>query len=130
VQKDYQQWHTQKSDIECREERLYFHERQIWFCRLGANVGFEQDGRGELFLRPVVILKKFSPDTFWGIPLSTRRRGPSVYHFLFSFRSDVMSIALLPQLRLFDAKRLHHFAGNIGKSDFESVKKQIRRLLA
>src|SRR6266566_1019469 len=46
--KDFAKWHTRKSEIDQREPRVFFHEREIWFCHLGANVGFEQDGKGDL----------------------------------------------------------------------------------
>ena len=41
------------------QERPYFKEREIWWVNLGVNVGFEQDGKGDNFERPILILKKF-----------------------------------------------------------------------
>ena len=58
MKKDFKKWHTQKSDLHENKTRVFFHEREIWFTSLGANIGFEQDGRGDDFLRPIVILKK------------------------------------------------------------------------
>ena len=55
-QKDFSEWHKIKAIIHHDKERPHFHEREIWFCSLGGNVGFEQDGRGETFLRPVIVL--------------------------------------------------------------------------
>lgn len=130
MRKDYHAWHVQKNDIEHRSSRPYFYERQIWFCHLGANVGFEQDGRGSHYLRPVIILKKFSVNTFWSIPLSTVRKGPSGYRFSFSFRQSVESVALLPQLRMLDAKRLQYLVGKMTLSDFDALKEKLRQLLA
>ena len=49
-----------------------FHEREVWWCSLGANIGFEQDGGGEDFERPVVILKKFNLDACLIVPLTAR----------------------------------------------------------
>ena len=28
---------------------VYFHEREIWFCYLGVNIGSEQDGTRKTF---------------------------------------------------------------------------------
>jgi len=62
--KDYKKWHTKKSLIETRNDRLYFHEREIWWCSLGHNVGFEQDGKGVDFARPILVFKKFNKEVF------------------------------------------------------------------
>lgn len=69
MMKDYQGWYAKKSDINEIKKNPFFHEREIWFCYLGANVGFEQDGSEE-FLRPVVVFRKFNNDVFWAIPLT------------------------------------------------------------
>lgn len=68
--KDFLSWHRKKEKIHNDFPRPFFHEREIWFCYLGANVGFEQDGQGIDFQRPVVIIRKFNNEICWIIPLS------------------------------------------------------------
>jgi len=70
MKKDFHNWHTKKSDLHENKVRLYFHKRDVWFTSVGANIGFEQDGKGEEFLRPIVVFKKFNNETLWGIPLT------------------------------------------------------------
>ena len=53
-------------------QHLYFHEREVWFCSVGVNVGMERDARNTKFSRPVVIVKKFNEFMFWGVPLSSK----------------------------------------------------------
>jgi hypothetical protein len=61
VQKDFDAWNTEKKSIHANEDYLpLYHEREIRWCSLGQNVGFEQDGTGERHARPVLILKGFS----------------------------------------------------------------------
>jgi mRNA interferase MazF len=73
MKKDYSEWHEKKTDIELSSEtRVFFHEREVWWCSLGANVGFEQDGKGIKFARPVIVFKKFNKEVFWALPLSTK----------------------------------------------------------
>lgn len=94
MQKDFNAWSEKKILINDIKDVPFFHEREIWFCFLGANVGFEQDGRGEDFQRPVLILKKFNNEICWAIPLSkTNRRGK--YYFAFQFDSNTVSVAIL-----------------------------------
>lgn len=35
-----------------------FNEREVWWCAIGVNVGYEIDGKGKDFARPVLVLKK------------------------------------------------------------------------
>ncbi len=63
MEKDFEAWHKKKVGIHKKPKTVFFHEREIWWCALGANVGNEQDGKGALFTRPVLILKKGSVST-------------------------------------------------------------------
>jgi len=49
VKKDFLKWHTEKARIHEAKSGVFFHEREVWWCALGLNVGFEQDGSGEDF---------------------------------------------------------------------------------
>ena len=130
MKKDYKKWHPQKIKVNQKAERVFFHEREIWFCHLGENVGFEQDGRGEEFLRPALILKKFNNEIIWVVPLTKVKKKERPYYFVFSFRRGVKSTAILSQLRLIDARRLKYITGDIGENDFVSLKAKIRQLIA
>lgn len=134
MKKDYINWHKKKSQIDGIEKRPFFHEREIWFCYLGANIGFEQDG-GKEFLRPVIIFRKFNNDIFWGIPLTKLKSGDESrkrvekYYYNFSFISRIASIAILSQIRLIDARRLSRHIGVIPESDFDEKRKKLKALL-
>lgn len=126
--KDFINWHKIKSAVEKKEQRLNFQIRDVFFCSIGENIGFEQDGRGEEFLRPVVIVKKFNNEVFLGIPLThTDKKGK--YYFGFNLNERV-SVAILSQIRLFDAKRMKYKIGMINEKDFKTLKEKIRQLLA
>lgn len=117
MKKDFQKWHTKKTIISEVEKRPFFHEKEIWFCCVGANVGFEQDGIGEDFQRPVVIIRKFNNEIFWAIPLSkTEKRNR--YYFEFPFNDTIASVAILSQIRLIDAQRLSRKIGGYERERF------------
>ena len=41
LKKDYQKWHQEKTMIEHGDnQRVFFHEREVWWCSIGSNVGF------------------------------------------------------------------------------------------
>lgn len=57
--KDFDTWSKEKKTLEQEgHDSLVFHEREIWWCSIGINVGDEQDGKNERFERPVLVLKK------------------------------------------------------------------------
>ncbi len=39
MRKDFTIWHAQKSNLHENKIRLHFHERDIWFTSVGANMG-------------------------------------------------------------------------------------------
>ena len=134
MKKDYKNWTPIKNELNNADDpRLFFHEREVWYCHLGENIGFEQDGGDELFLRPVVIIRKFNNDIFWGIPL-TRTEKDLPFYFAFNIRTetevfDEKSTAVLSQIRLIDAKRLRRMIGYISAEDFVLFKKKLIALL-
>jgi len=105
MRKDFQKWHNLKKQLHEHEGVALFHEREIWWCSLGANVGFEQDGVGEIFTRPVVILTKFNLDVCLVVPLTARPK-KGVYYFSVGEVAGRQAIAVLSQLRFIDRKRL------------------------
>lgn len=128
MKKDFQHWHRQKRFLHNDKERPFFHEGEVWFCALGENIGFEQDGRGGNFLRPVIIIRKFNREVCWGLPLTKNQKTGKYY---FSFRlNQQTSTAILSQIRLIDSKRLQYKMGAMSDADFTEIKKRLARLLA
>jgi len=130
MQKDFKKWHGQKRKVENERPRVFFSEREVWFCYLGENVGFEQDGNKEDYLRPVLIVRKFNNEIFWGIPLTkSEKRKDNRYYYSFSFVKGIMSLVVLSQIKLIDAKRLARQMGIMKDDDFEKLKKKLKELL-
>lgn len=129
MKKDFQKWHNKKSDIDQIDKRPFFHEGEIWWSAIGLNVGFEQDGGGDDFLRPVVIFKKFNNEIFWAIPLTHTDKKTKYYFQIPSTENGEISTAILSQIRLIDARRLSHKLGNVSKNDFALLKKKFKALL-
>jgi mRNA interferase MazF len=129
MNKDFDKWNTRKVKIDSIEGRPFFHVGEVWSCYLGINVGYEQDGKGDDFLRPIVIIKKFGKETFWGIPLTTKEKKERPYFFTFTFVEGVKSTATLSQLRLIDARRLAYKIGQLHEKDASELRKKLKELL-
>lgn len=127
MDEDFMLWHIEKDSINKAKQRPYFHEREVWFASLGINIGFEQNGKGSHFLRPVLIFKKFNNEVCWGLPL-TRTSKKGRYYFSFNLK-DTVSSAILSQIRLLDGKRLEYKVGDMQKEDFISLKNKFINII-
>ena len=127
----YNNWNEIKIAIEYENIIVGFKERDIFYMSMGKNIGFEQDGKGENFVRPVVIIKGFNKNMFFGIPLSTKmKEGKFYYKFQFQKKDELVeNIALLSQMRLFSTKRLLNKIGVISKEDFIKMKNEFKSLI-
>ena len=97
-----------------------FHEREIWWCSIGVNVGSEQHSQTDDFSRPVIIIRRFTRDIFLGIPLTTKVRE----HLSFRVRivaGDHENDALLLQMRTYDRRRLVRKIGTISVQEFATL---------
>lgn len=121
--KDYSKWHELKVKIEEEHQPPLFREREIWWCSLGANIGFEQDGKHDRFERPVLVLRKFNREMLWVLPLSTKLKEGAYYHpFLLSGEKRVV---LLSQHRTISSKRLIRRIAKVNQGVFADIVKSL-----
>lgn len=121
-------WNEVKKRTHNKIETAYFREREIYWANIGENVGYEQNGKGEDFMRPILVFRKYSNNLFCGIPLSTTIRNGSFF-FNFQFLENKQSSALLVQAKTFDVKRLDRKIGTINKDDFNQLEQKIKNLM-
>ena len=79
MQKDFDQWNIEKKNIHAKKLAPFYNEREIWWCSLGVNVGFEQDGTGKNFDRLVAVIKGFNKETFFGVALTGKKKKGKYY---------------------------------------------------
>lgn len=132
--KNYQKWIGLKRQLQnSTEKEFFFSEAQVWHCHMGENIGYEQDGYGDEFLRPVIILKKFNKQIFWGIPLTHTIKNLPVYFrcnpIFVSGANTNESAAVLSQIRLMDARRLRKRFARIEYSEFRLLTEKFKALL-
>lgn len=128
MSKDFDLWNLNKKQINGVNENKFYHQRDIWWCALGVNVGFEQDGTGENFQRPVLILKGFSKHVCLVVPLTTSLKN-NPYHISLGTITNKPSTAIISQLRLVDTKRLINKIAVLNKEKFKEIQKAVRALL-
>jgi len=126
--KDFDNWNKFKKELHTNGNPSYAHEREIWWCSLGINVGSEQDGTGINFDRPVLVVKGFNQNIFFGVALTGQKR-EGKYYFYIGKTDGRDSSAILSQVRLIDAKRLVRKMGTIDEATFLELKKALRKTL-
>jgi mRNA interferase MazF len=125
--KNFKAWNALKTQLNEEAKRPNFKEREIWWCCIGVNVGDEMDGKNERFNRPVLVIRKFNKNLFWGIPLSTKIKD-NPFYLLINFKGMPQS-ALLTQIRIFESKRLTHKIGQLSENEFFDVKDALKKML-
>ncbi|MCK4386918.1 MAG: type II toxin-antitoxin system PemK/MazF family toxin [Candidatus Pacebacteria bacterium] len=127
--KNFDSWNKEKKKVENRDidnPKIMFCEKAIWWCSVGTNIGYEQDGKGKNFERPVLILRKFNKHVFLGIPLTTKQKNLDLPFYFKLEGAKVESIAVLSQIRLFSSKRLLREIEIIKSELFRQIKKQLK----
>ena len=129
MNKDFDSWNKIKKDTQSVDDYLpLYHERQIRWCRLGANIGFEQDGTGEGFSRPVLILKGFNRHVCVVLPLTTSTK-ENKYYVPISIIDGRKASVIISQIRLIDTKRLDKQIATLDKKIFSSIRKTVKDML-
>lgn len=127
--KEFDQWNIHKKAIESNKTYLpFYYSRQIRWCRLGVNIGFEQDGTGREYSRPVLILRGFSKDTCLILPLTTSKK-KSKYLFPIGVVGGKEAQVIISQIRLIDVRRLDRHINTIDKITFHTIRKAVKDLL-
>lgn len=121
MEKDFEGWCKKKEALHnIRDERIvYFRDKEIWWCALGVNIGFEQDGKNHEYERPVLVLKKINRYLALVVPLSTKTKNHPYY---VSYRYDNISYsALVLQIRVISSKRFLRRIGKVENAVFQTI---------
>ena len=127
MEKKFDEWNDHKKSIDSSKPLADCHEREIWWCSIGVNVGSEQHSMTKDFSRPVLVVKKFTRDIFWGIPLTTKTRKVA-FRIRFNL-GGIENDLLILQMRNYDRKRLIRKIGVMPKEDFRKLIGAIKNLL-
>lgn len=125
--KNFESWNKFKINLESTISEVIFHESEIWWSAIGANLGHEEDGKGDLYERPVLILKKFNENLLIAIPLSTKIKEGRFY---VNFLDDKLAYSvLLSQTKVMSSKRLLRKISKLSRGRFSVVKNAYFKLL-
>ncbi len=107
-------WHFLKNRLH-KKDTVNFSRREIWWCSVGLNIGYEINGKGTKFLRPVLVLKKTSNENFVGLPMTSKGKNLPGY---FKYKDGYI---ILEQVRTFNARRLVSRKEKVSQNNFDII---------
>ncbi len=122
--KDFDSWNSKKQQLNNSDKALYFNTREVWWLYLGANVGFEQDGKNQDFVRPILIPREFNKQLFLSVPLSTQIKPQNRFYAPLQHNDKTFS-AVISQIRLFDSRRLKRKMYRLDEPQFSAVQDRV-----
>ena len=117
-----QDWFSLKLLLDSKKGNVIFKQRELWWCSVGVNLGEEIFGKGVKFTRPVLIFKKFTANSFLGLPITKQEKQGSWYVEITIHQEKRW--VMLNQARILDKKRLTNRVGALDDTDFLKVKKR------
>lgn len=116
---NFDEWNRLKKRLDKQKLKVYFYEREVWWCSLGLNIGYEENGKNKKFERPILVLKKFSKDLLWALPLTSKVKSNRFYCNIW-YRGRQYSL-ILSHIRAISSKRLLRKIRKISSSEFKKI---------
>jgi mRNA interferase MazF len=129
MEKDFDAWNGEKKQIDMKEvsASFFFHEREIWWCSAGLNIGIEINGKHDNFERPVLIIKKFNREMVWALPMTTKGKDND-YHYKLE-HDQIESWVAISQIKTLSSKRFLRKMGTVSEGDFAQIITRIKGFL-
>lgn len=121
MKRNYVGWYKLKAELEKASVERRFARQEIWWCSLGANIGDEEDGKNELFERPVLVLRKYNKKVFFGLPMTSNLKRTK-FHFAVSI-DEVERSVILSQCRTLSSNRLQRRIYKLNDNVFAGIEK-------
>lgn len=128
---NFNKWNEVKKNTQLNKRKLGLKQRDIFWVKIGQNIGSEEYGKGDDFARPVIIINKLTSDLFLGIPMTTTTKSNDYFHsFKYNNKSKgiVENSAMILQLKTFSVKRVLSKIGVVNQEDFINITDKSKKL--
>jgi len=131
--KKFDEWNEVKKDTQKKNFIFSVKPREIYWVKIGQNIGSEEYGKGELFSRPVIVVRQLTSDLFIGIPTTTADKENNDYFHNINYidikKNNINSTAMIYQFKTFSKKRVTSKIGKLSVDEFEKIKVKMVDLL-
>ena len=127
----FDKWNEVKKTTQVKKRKLGMKAREIFWVKIGQNLGSEEYGKGKDFARPVIIVRRLTSDLFIGIPITTTIKNNDYFHsFTYDNKSRGMveNSAMILQVKTFSIKRVLSKIGMVNKEDFDKILDKTKNL--
>ncbi|MBU6339496.1 MAG: type II toxin-antitoxin system PemK/MazF family toxin [Rickettsiales bacterium] len=128
MDKDLDQWNNFKKKLDFNSKSPSFEEREIWWCSIGLNIGHEENGKSDLFSRPILVVRKFNSHIFLGVPLTSKIKEHHKFYHKIYFKDKEQSV-MLSQIRVWESKRLTRVKGKLSVEQFKEIRSLLSRIV-
>ncbi len=127
---EFDNWNEIKKKVDANSDVLnkFPKEGEVWMCVVGKNIGYEQNGSGERFSRPVLVIRKFNNHMFWVVPLSTKQKAFDFYYNYTDPEHQNVS-AIIAQLKLISIKRFNRKIYELNSNQVSEIKSRLKLLI-
>ena len=129
----FDDWNEVKKKTTKQNRIIGIKPREIFWVKIGQNIGDEEFGKGKLFSRPVIVVRQLTSDIFIGIPTTTTIKEDNDYFHTINYmnikKDKITSCALIYQFKTFSKKRVTSKIGKISIDEFEEIHNKLVRLL-
>lgn len=129
-EKNFDGWNEVKKQVDQEPKKKQVSIGKIYWCNVGVNVGREVYGKGNKFVRPVLVLNVLPNGTFLGVPLSSQTKNKAGFMFYkFEDSKQKSQVALLAQTRIFDIKRKSDYFSSVDNQTLRIIKDKIKKYI-
>jgi mRNA interferase MazF len=128
---EYDKWNEVKKETIQNKRKLGIKPREIFWVKIGQNIGDEEYGKGEIFSRPVLVVRQLTSDLFIGIPITTALKDDDYFHlFEFATKKGISkNSAMILQLRTYSKKRITDKIGKMNIDDFKKIQDKLIKMI-
>ena len=131
--KQFDKWNEVKKETDKAQMHFKIKPREIFWVKIGQNIGHEEFGKGKEFVRPVIMIRQLTSDLFVGVPTTTTKKDSNDYfhniHYTNHRKGEVHSVAMLLQFRTYSKKRLLSKMGTVNKNEFDVIVEKLKGII-
>jgi len=131
--KQFDKWNIVKKDTDIKHFKFGIKPREIFWAKIGVNIGDEEYGKGKEFVRPVIVVRQLTKDLFIGVPTTTANKDNSDYfqniNYIDKTNRAINSSAMILQQKVFSKKRLLSKIGTVNKEEFLVIVHKLKKLI-
>lgn len=130
--KKFDEWNEAKKATESIERKVGIKPRELFWVKIGINIGSEEYGKGENFTRPVIIIRRLTHDLFLGVPTTTSIKHDDYFHsfeYNHENKGKHQTTAMILQVKVFSTKRIMKRIGMVDKENFKMIQEKVKRLV-